>query len=129
MEVIREAFARWNEGDIEYWIQHAQPDVERWSKYAALEEGGEPYRGHEGMREWRAEIDRNFELHEVFADDVHEIGGKLLVLGSVHFRGKASSIEMRHPFGWVCEMRDGALSRILFYSSHAEARSAAAVAE
>jgi hypothetical protein len=28
---------------------------------------------------------------------------------------------MRHPFAWVCEMRDGALSRMFFYSSHGEA--------
>jgi ketosteroid isomerase-like protein len=112
-----------------YWIRHAQPNVEIWSKYAALEERGEPYRGHAGMREWRAEIDRNFELHEVFAEDVRDVGGKVLVLGTVHFRGKASSIEMRHPFGWVCEMRDGALSRMFFYSSHAEAREAVGVVD
>jgi hypothetical protein len=73
------------------------------------------------VREWRAEIDRNFEFHEVLADDVRDLGGKVLVLGSVHFRGKASSSEMQHPFGWVCEMQDGSLLRMYFYSSHAEA--------
>ena len=121
VDVIREAFGRWNRGDIDYWIQHAQPEVEVWSKYAALDQGDEPYRGHEGMRAWRSEIDRNFELHEVFADDVRDVGGRVLVLGAVRFRGKASGTEMRYPFGWVCEMRDGALSRMFFYSSHAEA--------
>jgi ketosteroid isomerase-like protein len=79
IDVIRAAFARWNDGDIEYWIRHAQPNVEIWSKYAALEEGGEPDRGHAGMREWRAEI--------------------------------------------------GPLSRMFFYSSHAEAREAARVVD
>jgi hypothetical protein len=49
---------------------------------------------------------------------------RCFVLGRVHFRGKASGIEMRHPFAWVCEMRDGTLARMLFYSSHAEAREA-----
>jgi ketosteroid isomerase-like protein len=129
VEVIREAFARWNDRDIDYWIRHAQPDVEIWSTYAALDEGGGPYRGHAGMRAWRAEIDRNFELHEVFAEDVRDLGGNVLVLGSVHFRGKASSNEMRYPFGWVCEMRDGALARMFFYSSHAEALKAAGLVE
>jgi ketosteroid isomerase-like protein len=129
IEVIREAFGRWNERDIEYWIRHAQPDVEIWSKYASPDEGGDPYRGHAGMREWRAEIDRNFELHEVFADEVREVGGKVLVLGRVHFRGEASGIEMRHPFAWVCEMRDGAPARMLFYSSHADALGALGLAE
>ena len=128
VEVIREAFARWNERDIDYWIQHAQPQIEVWSKYAALDQGGDPYRGHDGLREWRAEIDRNFELH-VFADEVREIDGKVLVLGAVRFRGKTSGLEMRYPFGWVCHMRDGALSRMFFYSSHAEALEAVGLSE
>jgi ketosteroid isomerase-like protein len=125
IEVVREAFACWNRRDIDYWIQHAQPQVEIWSKYAALEQGGEPYRGHEGMREWRAEIDRNFEFHEVLAEDVRGIDDKVLVLGAVRFRGKATKTDMGHPFGWVCEMRDGELLRMFFYSSHAEALEAA----
>jgi ketosteroid isomerase-like protein len=129
VEVIREAFERWNRGDIDYWIQHAQPQVEIWSKYAALEESGGPYRGHEGMREWRAEIDRNFELHEVLAEDVRDVDGKVLVLGAVRFRGKASGAEMQHPFGWVCEMRGGALLRMFFYSSYAEALEAVGLRE
>jgi ketosteroid isomerase-like protein len=124
VEVIREAFGRWNRGDIGYWIEHAHPDVEIWSKYAVLDRGTEPYRGYEGMREWRAEIDRNYELHEVSADEVREVGAKLLVLGSVRSRGKTSGTELRHPFGWVCELRDGALVRMHFYSSHTEALTA-----
>jgi ketosteroid isomerase-like protein len=121
VEVVREAFARWNERDIDYWIRHAHPDVEIWSKYASPDKGGGPYRGHAGMREWRAEIDRNFELHEVFADEVCDLGGKVLVFGGVHFGGETSGFDMRHPFAWVCEMRDGALARMFFYSSQAEA--------
>jgi ketosteroid isomerase-like protein len=81
------------------------------------------------MREWRAEIDRNFELHEVFADDVRDVGGRVLVLGSVRFRGEASGTEMHYPFGWVCEMQDGALSRMFFFSSHAEALQAVGLSE
>ncbi len=129
VEVIRKAFERWNKGDIDYWIKHAVPQVEVWSKYAALDESGGPYRGHEGMRAWRAEIDRNFELHEVFANDIRYVGGRVLVLGAVRFRGRATRTEMRYPFGWVCEMEDGALARMFFYSSHAEALNAVAVRE
>jgi hypothetical protein len=36
---------------------------------------------------------------------------------------------MRHPFAWVCEMRDGTLARMLFHSSHADARAAVGLAE
>jgi ketosteroid isomerase-like protein len=81
------------------------------------------------LLEWRAEIDRNFELHEVTADEIREAGGKVLVLGAVRFRGKTSGTEMQYPFGWVCEMCDGALFRMFFYSSHAEALEAVGLSE
>jgi ketosteroid isomerase-like protein len=42
VEVIREAFERWNRRDIDHWISHAHPEVEVWSKYAALDEGASP---------------------------------------------------------------------------------------
>ncbi|HEX2371440.1 MAG TPA: nuclear transport factor 2 family protein [Solirubrobacterales bacterium] len=129
VEVMREAFRRWNRRDIDYWIEHADSEVEVWSKYAALDEGGEPYRGHAGMREWRAEIDRNFEFHEVRADDFRSVGDQVVALGSVRFRGNASGSELQYPFGWVCEMRDGRLSRMTFHSSHAEALEAAGLEE
>jgi ketosteroid isomerase-like protein len=51
------------------------------------------------------------------------------VLGAVRFQGKASDIEMSHPFAWVCELRDGALARMYFYSSHAEALEAVGLAK
>jgi ketosteroid isomerase-like protein len=128
VNLIREAFGRWNTGDIDFWIEHAQPDVEIRSKYAALEEAG-AYRGHEGMREWMGEIHRNFEFFEVSADDAHDLGDKVLVLGGVHFRGRTSDIEIEYPFGWVCELRDGKLSRMSFHSSHAEALKAVGLGE
>jgi ketosteroid isomerase-like protein len=128
VEVIREAFGRWNAGDIDFWIEHAQPDVEIRSKYATLEQGG-AYRGHEGMREWMEEIHRNFAFFEVATERVHDLGDKVLVLGGVHFRGRASNTEIEYPFGWVCEMRDGKLSGMSFHSSHAEALEAAGLRE
>lgn len=121
VEVIREAFERWNRRDIDYWVRLAHPEVEIWSKYAALDGEHEPYRGHDGIRAWRAEIDRNFELHHVVADEIRTVAGRVLVLGSVRVRGRTSGTEMVHPFGWVCEMRDGALSRMLFFSNHTDA--------
>jgi ketosteroid isomerase-like protein len=59
----------------------------------------------------------------------HDLGDKVLVLGVVHFRGRASETEIEYPFGWVCEMRDGRLSRMTFHSSHAEALEAAGLSE
>lgn len=106
---------------MDYWVRHADPQVEIWSKYAALDEGDRPYRGHDGIRAWRAEIDRNFDVHQVLAHEFRDLGDRVLVLGAVRLRGKASGAEMEHPFAWVFEMQDGALLRMRFYSNHTEA--------
>jgi hypothetical protein len=41
----------------------------------------------------------NSELHEVFADGVRDVGGRVLVLGSVRLRGIASGVEALDAVG------------------------------
>jgi hypothetical protein len=57
------------------------------------------------------------------------IGRYLRELDPTRFAWNAALCEMRHPFAWVCEMEDGALRRMYFYSSHAEALEAAGLSD
>ena len=135
---MREAFRRaGTRGDIEYWIR-PRPTLmlQIWSKIMqALDESGGPYHGHAGM----ARVGEGLRstgtlvLHEVFADEVRGCRRK----GARAWRASTLSVaadqrhrDRYHPFGWVCEMRDGALvSHMFFYSSHAEALEATGLKE
>src|ERR687898_2609730 len=58
VELVREGFARWNQGDYEFFVSSTGPDTELLSRFGSLT--GEPYRGHRGAREWLADIQQSF---------------------------------------------------------------------
>ena len=68
VELVREGFARWNEGDYDFFFNSTTPDIELLSRFGSLT--GEPYRGHRGVREWHADIQQSFERFELWLDDV-----------------------------------------------------------
>ena len=123
VEIVRELFARWTAGEYDSFIELAQPDVELYSRFASL--GGEPYRGADGVRQWVAEIDQNFEQFGVRTSEFRDLGERVLALGSILLKGRASGVEIDQPMGWLFELRGGKLARLHFYSSHSEALEAA----
>ena len=103
-----------------------QPDAEMVPARAVLE--GSVYRGHEGLRRW---VDDMAEDWDDFHIDLHEVrgleGGRVLVLGRFHARGKSSGVRMDQPAAWICELTAGKVARIRFYAD-ADAALAAATA-
>jgi uncharacterized protein len=124
VELARDLFEQWSARNYEFLIEFAHPEVEIFSRFASL--GGEPFRGPEGVAQWIAEIEQTFGQFNVRTDDFLDLGDRVLVLGGIDLEGKASGIEIEQPMGWLLELQDGKLARMFFYSSHAEAREAAA---
>jgi ketosteroid isomerase-like protein len=122
-ERINAAIARWNSGDRSVPLEDIHPDVEIQTGIGDAFQG-EPFRGHEGARQWLAALDENFETWEIVMDDVHEDGDTVLVLGSVHARGRGSGIELVQDVGWIYEFEDGKLIRLQTYYDHAQAAAA-----
>lgn len=123
--LVREAYARWRSGDyealLEFFLTVAAPDVELYSRFGGL--SGEPYRGHDGLRTWLAEIQETFERFEPWLDEAHEAGeDRVVVLGGISFRARGSGVDMGERMGWIHEFRDGRLRRMLFYGDPSEAR-------
>jgi ketosteroid isomerase-like protein len=120
---VRRAIERWNGGDRSVPLEDIDPDVEiRTGISDAFQ--GEPFRGHEGARQWLAALDENFETWEVIMDEVHERGDRVVVLGSVRARGRGSGVELDQKVGWVYEFRDGRMIRLDTYYDHAQAAAA-----
>jgi ketosteroid isomerase-like protein len=124
VELVREGFARWNEGDYDFFFSFAAPDIELLSRFGSLT--GEPYRGHEGVREWLADIQQTFERFDLWLDDVRDLGDEVLAIGGIHMRSRGSGLDMKEPMGWVFEVRDGRVARMRFYAPPAEALEAVA---
>ena len=127
VELVREGFARWNEGDHDFLFNSAAPDIELLSRFGSLT--GEPYRGHEGVREWLADIEQSFERFELWLDDVGDLGEDVLAIGGINMRARGSGLDMNQPMGWVVEFRDGRVARMRFFATPAEALAAVGLRE
>lgn len=120
VELARPLFEQWNAGrDPAWFIENSHADVEIFSRYAEVE--GHPFVGAPGVHRWINEIDETFERYDADADDLRDLGDAVLALGSVHFRGKGSGVEVKQPMGWVFDLQDHKFSRMLFYDTHAAA--------
>ena len=111
---IRAAIERWNAGDRTAPLEDIDPEVEiRTGIGDAFQ--GEPFRGHEGARQWLAGLDENFETWEILIDECREQGDVVLVLGGVRAKGRGSGIELYQEIGWVYEFRGDKMIRLHTY--------------
>ena len=127
VELVREGFARWNEGDYDFFFESTAPDIELFSRFGSLT--GQPYRGHEGVRGWLADIQQSFERFNLWLDEVRDLGDEVLAIGGINWRARESGLDMKEPMGWVFEFRDGRLARMRFYAPPAEALDAVGLRE
>ena len=132
VELVREAFARWQAADhdrlLDLFLGNAASDVELYSRFGGF--SGEPYRGHDGVRAWLADIQENFERFVPWQDEVREAGDdRVVAVGGISFRARESQVDMAERLGWVFEFRNGLLRRMMFYGSPAEALEAVGLRE
>jgi ketosteroid isomerase-like protein len=92
---------------------------------------GNVYRGKADYERWLRE-----ELPEVWEDfpgedlEFRELpDGRVLLLGFIHSRGRASGAEVRVVFGQLAQFRDGQVVRLDAYPDHASALEAAGLLE
>ena len=128
LERARRAWQALNRGDFDAVLEYVHPDIE-WRP--ALGPGGvegRVYRGRDAYERWlRTEL---LEVWEEFRGENLEFrelpGDRILLLGELVVRGKASGLEMRTPFGQIAYLRDGMAVRLDAFADHAAALEAAA---
>jgi uncharacterized protein len=124
--LIRDAFARWNAGDRQPPLDLIDPDVEiRTAIGDAFK--GEPFRGHEGAREWLAALDENFETWTLVVEEFMESGETIVALGHILARGRGSGVELDQDVGWVFRVRDGKVLRLHTFLDREEALAAGGI--
>jgi uncharacterized protein len=122
VQTIREGIAALNRGDVDGIAATLDPDVELVPLRAVLD--GSVYRGHDGMRRWLADMSEDWTEFEINLDEVRELGpGRVLVQATMRLRGR-SGVALDSPAAWVCDMRDGRVSRIRFFADSTAALAA-----
>jgi ketosteroid isomerase-like protein len=95
-----------NRRDLARMIALSDPEVEWHSFFAELGEGG-VYRGHDGTRRWVRDIDDAWEIVRADVDNALGVGDVAVLVGRIHYRGKASGVETESPAGWMFKFRKG----------------------
>ena len=104
-DVVRRGIARFNEGDDDGVVELCDTEV----VFTDVPEipGSRTYRGHEGLREWLANVreisdDLRFQLWES-----EERGDAVAIETSAEMHGRASGAEVGWRFWTVWRVRDG----------------------
>lgn len=106
VELVRHAFGVVTiPGDPEVLIAASGPGFEMHLTGVV----GEPvhYAGEAGIRQFFRDVAQTWESFRFEATDVRDAGDRVLVLGDVRGRGRASGVEVDDRWGWVVECADG----------------------
>jgi ketosteroid isomerase-like protein len=123
LDLIREGVAAFNRRDVDGMLAPLRPDVQLEPLRAVLE--GTVYEGHEGLRQWLEDMAEDWEDFAVQLDDLSAVGGDhVLVEARVHARGRASGVVMDAAGAWLCDVREGKVSRVRFYTDREAALAA-----
>ena len=105
-DVVRAIYAAFARRDVEAAIQYLSPDCELFFEGTARLIGrGEPYRGHQGLRDYFADVDRVWEDLVLHAEDFRIIPGSVIVIG--HVTGRRQGLEVRRSSVWTWRVQNG----------------------
>ena len=127
LDVVRAGFAAYNAGDVEGLLAVCDPDVELVPLPSLLT--GEPYRGHQGVRDYLGAISDDWSQRAVELDRLVEVGDEVVLRGRFQARGRSSGVEVDAPAAWVVSLRDGRVVRLRVYTDPQEALEAVGLRE
>jgi len=114
VETVRRSFEAFNARDVDALVDLSTPDSE-WLPFRAQLEGM-VYRGHEGIRRFVGDMDDDWEGFRIDPVDFHDRDERVAVVGRVTALGRGSSVEIDSRAGFVFELRDARICRLVSYS-------------
>lgn len=125
-ELLKRAVDAYNRRDVDALLRELDPEVE-WRPALPGLLGAEAtvYRGHEGIREMFRDFYEVLDLIEFEYAEVRDLGGRVVAIGHIRTRGKASGAEIEAPYVNVADIENGKGTRIRGYLDLDEALDAA----
>jgi ketosteroid isomerase-like protein len=111
IDVVRRIYAAFAARDLEAAIALLSDDCELHLR-GTLDRIGrsEPYRGHEGMREYYADVRRTWDDLVLFAEDFRAIPGAVVVMG--HVEGRVDGEPVRRTAVWTWKVQGGKATEV-----------------
>jgi hypothetical protein len=128
VDLHHQAIDAFNRRDLSAYLALNDPEVE-FTPYEVWVQGGEPYRGHAGVRNWWEESlavfpDLRAEVHEIrdFAD-------RTFACGRIYGQGAGSGASIERPMWLTNEWRDQKTVWWCAFGSEAEALEAVGLSQ
>jgi ketosteroid isomerase-like protein len=121
--VVKAVFAAFAERDVERVLELIDPEVEFTAMTNDFAGRTEPYRGHDGIREYFRDVAQVWDDLRLTPRHYRQVGGNVLVIGRVNARSAARIVD--GSTGWIWRVRDGKVVYGRVYSSAGEAEAAA----
>jgi ketosteroid isomerase-like protein len=117
--VVKAVFAAFAKRDLDGVLDVIDPEMEFTAVTADLAGRTEPYRGHEGMREYFRDVAVVWDDLRLNPREFRVVGDSILVTGRVTARSPSRIVE--GSTGWVFRVRDG---RVVYGRVYGSARDA-----
>jgi ketosteroid isomerase-like protein len=121
IEVVRSAFAAWEEGDLARLGDLVTDDL---VVYRADPDGATSH-GLDGFLELTADWTEGFADWTPVPEEFTEVGERVLVRVRQSARGEASGVPLTEDWWFVYELRRARIARMSIYTKHTEALEAA----
>jgi ketosteroid isomerase-like protein len=122
-ERMVEAF---NRGDVEAAVALMDSEIEFIPRRAPIQGG---YHGHSGIRKFFADNEENFDLFHVDAQELHDLGDRIVGIGTLRVRGTGSGAEVTAPSAVILTFAEGKIVRFEDFGDRDKALEAAGLAE
>jgi ketosteroid isomerase-like protein len=122
------AYDAFNRRDLDAFLALCDPDVE-FISYLMQVEGGDPYRGHDGIRSWWERLLAVYPDFTTQIEEVRELGDLTFARIRIHGRGLESDAPMDQAVWQVADYRHGKVIWWRFTRSEADALAAAGLRE
>jgi ketosteroid isomerase-like protein len=104
-EIVRRVFEAFSRRDLSTLTALADPELVFHPATARVAGRPEPYRGHEGLRAYLADVGRVWQELRSEPEEFVEVGDRVACTGRVYAWGVGRVIDA--PAGWVWRLRGG----------------------
>jgi ketosteroid isomerase-like protein len=122
IDVVKAVFAAFAERDVEGVLTHVHGDIVFSPVTGDYAGRTEPYRGHDGMRQYFRDVATVWDELRIVPGDFRQDGDTILVTGRVSARSPARIVA--GSTGWIWRMDGGRVAHIRVYESAADAMAA-----
>jgi ketosteroid isomerase-like protein len=129
-ELLKRAVDAYNRRDLDALLRELDPGIEWLPALPGLLGGAaQVYRGHAGIAQMFHDLFEVLDEIRFEYSDVRDHGDRVIAIGQIRVRGKASGAETESPYANVAELRDGKGIRIRGYLEPADALAAVGLTE